>query len=145
MVGGVEDEIINVEADVAGGSNRRVWWNVSRSQSGRGIGQRRKRWRGFLVSEDAGVEAWVMFGGRQAHILEDTSNHVVPVVWRSSESIQSFVEKPIFIAVEGRVANWRTDDSGFILRQYCIAKSILAITLLEYASISNSLGGEEAE
>ena len=57
MVGGVEDEIINIEADVYGGSNRRVWWNVSRSQSGRGIGQRMKRWRGFWDSEDAGVEA----------------------------------------------------------------------------------------
>ena len=47
--------------------------------------------------------------------------------------------------MKGWIANRRADDGGFILWQDGIAKSILAITLLEDALVRDGLGREESE
>ena len=72
-----------------------------------------------------------MLGRSEVHLLEYRSNHVVPMVWWSSQAKERFVEQPIFVFVECWIAHGREDDSAFVVREDGIAESVFAVTLLE--------------
>jgi len=58
--------------------------------------------------------------------------------WTAVKAVQSLLEKPVFIILEGGISGWRTNDGCFILGQSCIAESVLAVALLKYSAVANS-------
>ena len=61
------------------------------------------------------------------------------------EAIESLVEQPILVVVEGGITHWWADDSHFVVREDGIAEGVFAVALLKDALVANSLGREETE
>ena len=80
-----------------------------------------------------------MWGGFEAHLEENHFDHVVSMIGGSTESIQCFLQEPVFIFLEGWVYNWRSYDCNLIIWQGGVTEHVLAFTFLGYPFISHCL------
>ena len=71
-----------------------------------------------------------MWGCLEAHPGQNPFDHIVPMMWGSTEAINNFLEEPVFIFWGSRVANWRSYYSDFIIWKGGIAERVLTTTLL---------------
>ena len=84
-----------------------------------------------------------MWGGLEAHLEENPFDHIVPMMGVSTESIQCFLQEPVFILLESWVSNWRSYDCNLIIWKGGVTERVLAVTLLEYLFISHVFGYQE--
>ena len=89
------------------------------------------------MSNDARVKARVVRGGLEAHILEDSSDCVVPMMGATAEAIESRAEQPIFVGGMPRVTNGRTDDGEFVIREVGLTKRVFTVALMKDAFVAN--------
>ena len=75
-------------------------------------------------------EAGVMWGGLEAHLEQNPFDHIVPMMGGLTEAIKRFLQEPVFIFLEIRVANWRSYYSDLIVCKGGVAECVLEITLL---------------
>ena len=87
------------------------------------------------VAYAACEHAWIQGVGFEANALENRRDLVVPVAWASAETVQRFLEEPIFVLGGIRIANWRLHDSDLIVGEDTLTKGVLAVALLEGASL----------
>ncbi len=73
--------------------------------------------------------------GFEADASENGRDFLVPVAGTSAETVQRFLEEPIFILGSIWVANWRLYDSDLIVEEDALAKGVLAVALLEGAPL----------
>ena len=78
-----------------------------------------------------------MWGGFEAHIEENTFDDIVPTMGGFTESIQCFIQEPVFIFLEIWVSNWRLYECNLIIWQYGVTERVIAVTLLDYPFISH--------
>ena len=78
-----------------------------------------------------------MWEGLEAHLEKNPFDHIVLMMGGSTESIQCFLQEPVFIFLERRVSNWRPYDCSLIIWQGGVTERILTVTLLEYSFISH--------
>ena len=78
-----------------------------------------------------------MWGGFEAHLEENPFDRIVPMMRGSTESIQCFLQDPLFIFLESRFSNGRSYNCNLIIWKVIFAKRILEVTLLEYSFISH--------
>ena len=78
-----------------------------------------------------------MWGGIDAHIEQNPFDHIVPMMGVSTEAIKRFLEKPVFIFLKIRVANWRSYYSDLIIWEIGVAECILKFTFLWYVFVSH--------
>jgi len=76
---------------------------------------------------------WVRGVGFEADASENRRDLVVPVVETSAETVQHFLEEPIFVLGGIRVADRRLYDSDLVVGEDALTKGILAVALLECA------------
>ncbi len=65
--------------------------------------------------------------------MENHHDLVVSVTGTSAETIQCFLEVPIFVLGGIRIANWRLYDSDLVVGEDTLTKGVLAVALLEGA------------
>ena len=58
-----------------------------------------------------------MWGVLEAHLENNPFDHIIPMMRRLTESIQCFLQEPVFIFLEGWVHNWRSHDCNLIIWQ----------------------------
>ena len=87
------------------------------------------------VAYAACEHTWVRGVGFEADASENRRDLVVPVAGTSAETVQRFLEEPIFVLGGIWIANWRLYDSDLIVGEDALAKGDLAVTLLEGASL----------
>jgi hypothetical protein len=75
-------------------------------------------------------ETWVMYPSQEAHFSDRLCEHVVLVVRRAVELVKGLVEKPVFVTCIGRVTNWETNYSKFIIWKCGMTESMFAVSLL---------------
>ena len=80
-----------------------------------------------------------MWGGLEAHLKENSFDHTVPMMGGLTESIECFLQEPVFIFLESWVSNWRSYDCNLIIWQDGVTERVLAVTLLGYTLISHCL------
>ena len=56
-----------------------------------------------------------MWGGFEAHFEENPFGHIVPMIGGLTESIQRFLQEPVFIFLEVWIFNWRSYDCDLII------------------------------
>jgi hypothetical protein len=106
-------KVVDVESNGKGGSRDIRGWNDG-------------------VAYAACEHTWIRGVGFEANALEDCRDLVVPVAGTSAETVQCFLEEPIFVLGGVRVANWRLYDSDLVVGENILTKGIvLAVTLLE--------------
>ena len=110
-----EDEVIDVETNKDGLS---FGWG---------------RWVGCHARE----ETRVMFACDEAHVAENASYHVVPVLGRTTDPIESLFESPIGSFFCVRISDGGSDNGDFVLREDSIEKCVFAVSLLEGESFFN--------
>ena len=76
---------------------------------------------------------WVRGVGFEADVSENRRDLVVPVAGTSAETVQRFLEEPIFVLGGIRVADWRLYDSDLVVGEDALTKGVLAVALLEGA------------
>ena len=84
-----------------------------------------------------------MWGGFEAHLEENPFDHIVPMMGRLTESIQCFLQEPVFIFLEGWISNWRSYKCNLIIWKGGVTERVLAVTLLEYPFISHCFSCQE--
>jgi hypothetical protein len=87
------------------------------------------------VANAACEHTWVRCVGFEADTLENHRDLVVPVVGTSAETVQHFLEEPIFVLGGIRVTDWRLYDSDLVVGEDALTKDVLAVALLEGASL----------
>ena len=85
------------------------------------------------VAYAACEHTWVRGVGFEANALENCHDLVVPVAGTSTETIQRFLEEPIFVLGGIRVADRRLYNSDLVVGEDALTKGVLAVTLLEGA------------
>jgi hypothetical protein len=85
------------------------------------------------VAYAACEHTWVRGVGFEADASENRRDLVVPVAGTSAETVQRFLEEPIFILGGIRVANWRRYDSDLVIKEDALTEGVLAVSLLEGA------------
>ena len=55
-----------------------------------------------------------MWGGLESHLEENPFDNIVLMMGGSTESIQCFLQEPVFVFLEGWVSNWRFYDCNLI-------------------------------
>ena len=75
-------------------------------------------------------EARIMWRGLEAHLDQNPFDHIVPMMGGSTESINCFLEEPLFIFLEIRVANWRSYYSDLIIWKVGVTERVIAVNLL---------------
>ena len=89
------------------------------------------------VAYAACKHAWIRGIGFEADASENRRDLVVPVMGTSAETVQHFLEEPIFVLGGIRIANWRLHDSDLVVGENTLTKGVLAVALLEGASPFN--------
>ena len=56
-----------------------------------------------------------MWGGLEAHLEENPFNHIVRMKGGSMESIQCFLQEPVFVFLEIRVSDWRSYGCNLVI------------------------------
>ena len=56
-----------------------------------------------------------MWGGLESHLEENPFDNIVPMMGGSTESIQCFLQEPVFIFLESWVSNWMSYDCNLII------------------------------
>ena len=87
------------------------------------------------VAYAACEHTWVRGFGFEADALENRRDLVVPMVGTSAETVQRFLEEPIFVLGGIRVTNRRLYDSDLVVGEDTLTKGVLAIALLEGAML----------
>ena len=64
------------------------------------------------------------------HLEQNPFDHIVPMMGGSTEAINCFLEEPVFIFLEIRVANWKSYYSDLIVWKSGVAECVLSVTLL---------------
>jgi hypothetical protein len=63
----------------------------------------------------------------------------------AAQTIESLVKEPKFVNCICRIASGRLDNGEFIFWEFCVAKGILTVALLQYPLGSDSLSEKEAK
>ena len=63
----------------------------------------------------------------------------------ATKSVEGVIWQPKYVLLRVRVSWWRPDDGGFILGKAGISERILAVTLLEDATVLHGYGCEETQ
>ena len=87
------------------------------------------------VAYAACEHTWVRGIGFEANASENCRDLVVLVVGTSTETVQHFLEEPIFLLGGIRVADRRLYDSDLVVGEDTLTKGILAVALLKSASL----------
>jgi len=87
------------------------------------------------VAYAACAHTWVRGVGFEANALENRRDLVVLVAGTSAETIQCFLEEPIFVLGGIRVADRRLYDSDLVVGEDALTKGVLAVALLEDAAL----------
>jgi hypothetical protein len=78
---------------------------------------------------------WVRGIGFEADASENRRDLVVPMAGTSAETVQLFLEEPIFVFGGIQVADRRLYDSDLVVGEDALTKGILAVALLEGAAL----------
>ena len=78
-----------------------------------------------------------MLGGLEAHLEENPFDHIVPMMEGMTDSIQCFLQDPVFIFLESWVSNLSSYDCNLVIWKGGVTERVLAVTLLEYLFISH--------
>ena len=84
-----------------------------------------------------------MWGGLENHLEENSFDRIVPMMGGLMESIQCFLQDPVFVFLEIRVSNWRSYDCNLIIWQGGVTEIIISVALLEYPFISHCFSCQE--
>ena len=83
------------------------------------------------VTYDAGEEVGITRRWGEMYLTKNASEKIVPMMGRMAEAVKCFLEELKLIFIISWVTNWGVDDHSLICGQVCLAKCILAISLLE--------------
>ena len=73
-----------------------------------------------------------MWEGLEAHLEDNSCDHIVPMVGGLLDSIKFFLQETVFIVLESWVYNWRSYECNLIIWQGGVTERVLTVTLLEY-------------
>jgi hypothetical protein len=85
----------------------------------------------FFEINHASVYTGVMGGGFEAHFGEYFREHIIPMMGRTSQPIQCFLEQPVFVFGVGWITNRWPNDGTFIVGEVSLTKCVFAIALLK--------------
>ena len=80
-------------------------------------------------------DARIMSKLREAHTNENFTCHIIPVFRGATQAITGLLEQPVLASRSRGIAKWWTINGDLFVRQSGVAKCILAVTLLEFASV----------
>ena len=86
-----------------------------------------------------------MFARDEAHVSEDTSDHIIPVFRGPAETVECLLHYTLGAFFCVWVTNRRSDNGDFVVRKDCVTKGVFAVTLLENLSFLYRTTGEEAK
>ena len=84
-----------------------------------------------------------MWGGLESHLEKNPFDNIVPMMGGLMETIQCFLQKPVFIFLEIWVSNWRSYYYNLIICQGGVTERVLTVTLFDYSFISHCFSCQE--
>ena len=82
---------------------------------------------------------------QKAHVVQNSRDCHVPVMWDVAWAVEVFLEEPVIVWFRVGISLTGVDDVDFIVGQGCIPKGVFAVPLFENTALLNDTRGEKTQ